>query len=1213
GKMVKYGNGGLFLANGANTFGTNGQIGLEIWASTQNTATSIVGSTSLTAGTATTGVFGVGDINILAGGQLRLADIGNIAFQKVTAVSDDWAFGGIAFGNNNNGTALTQANILAVLTTGPAADGKVQFSTTGSSLGVISLDNGVQYGALDIGAMETALNQSGAVEHLWLGTSTNGAINQYYFAPTLGASTDGVYRFGGGGNQGTMQIGVGAFENVLTGSSSVQIGAMVAVNAYSNQPVINGNTNITLSTRNNYTGDTWANRSSTLNIANNFALGSGKLIINNTTDGGFNIGQGQTGAVSGGGFSILNNVDLVADFRSAGTNFVLRGNVNLTPAGVGGTRTIENTAELSILGVISGVDGNLIKSGTSNLVLNGMNTYTGTTTLTGTSVNGNQAQAGILYVGTDVLPNVAGALGNTDSPLLITNVAAGSVAATTFAALGLSGQITFGRDIIINNPNAGSNMSIFSNSLYGSKITGGIGIVSGSADRTLTLFAITTGRLELLGPISSNGNLHSILIGSTATTGQLGNGVVFIGAGPNGYSQNTYTGNTTLNNARVVVGANSYYSGAANALTIISGPFGTGTLTFGSGNNNGGTSIGSNGVDRIIPNALGTLSTAANLSMTFEGRGNLTFINTAAAWNLNSDATLRNRNFVVNTTQGVIQFDAGFTASGAGGANLLKLGTGILAITGNNAAYNKTTADGNYGTSWFIDAGMLRVTADINLGDTTPIAVGSPAHTVAGLPTDVRLRGGVLSVGGSFTTSHQLIQTAASAIGVSSGSTFGVPLPITGAFGLTKLGGGTLVLNSTANANNSLTIGGIGSGGTVMTQMTSGTPFGTGAITLTDGTLQLQGTVGTAPLGVTASAQTAVSYILTVSNAAGIVPGMTIADSTTPASITAGTLVTAVNGNVLTLSAPTAGIVAASDALTFGVVNQALTVTSMTYNAGRVQLTKGTGVSSALTATALTRGTNGMLTVIASDLSANLGVNEFFKVTNSAPANTASGAGFILATPSVVGRSSTGADTNSLNFLRYDATNGFLLNNATTVGVLSASAATSLADITSAQIVDNSTIDVLDLRTNSSITAGGASSLLRIAGAGLIMNGGAVTSAGQTISSNLRFGTGATPTEALVFISGGQTGASTISGNFEATDFTKAGAGTLLLSGTGNIMAPLTTGLRNLTVQEGTLRLPAPAQCLPAVWSTLSLTASPMALTSTVRISPSAVCPASAG
>jgi hypothetical protein len=45
--------------------------------------------------------------------------------------------------------------------------------------------------------------------------------------------------------------------------------------------------------------------------------------------------------------------------------------------------------------------------------------------------------------------------------------------------------------------------------------------------------------------------------------------------------------------------------------------------------------------------------------------------------------------------------------------------------------------------------------------------------------------------------------------------TFGQALPITGAFGLTKIGNGTLVLNST-NANNSLTIGNFNGGGGIV-------------------------------------------------------------------------------------------------------------------------------------------------------------------------------------------------------------------------------------------------------------------------------------------------------------------------------------------------------------------------------------------------------------
>ncbi len=212
-------------------------------------------------------------------------------------------------------------------------------------------------------------------------------------------------------------------------------------------------------------------------------------------------------------------------------------------------------------------------------------------------------------------------------------------------------------------------------------------------------------------------------------------------------------------------------------------------------------------------------------------------------------------------------------------------------------------------------------------------------------------------------------------------------------------------------------------------------------------------------------------------------------------------------------------------------------------------MVKGTAVTSALTATGARPRTNGMLTVISSDLTSDLGVNEFFKVRHRANQRQR----HPHRHPSSVAASSG----NDLNFLRYDVTNGFLLHNATTVGSLGVSAATSLADITGGfQAVDNSTIDVLALRTDSNITAAGGSSLLRLANGGLIMNG----TAAATISSNLRFGTGATAQEALVWVSGGQTGDSTISGSFEATDFTKAGAGTLLLSGTNNVMAPLTTG-----------------------------------------------------
>lgn len=145
----------LFLNNGTSDFGTSGKVGLEVWGSVQNTATSIVGTTARS-GTP----FGVGDISLLPGSMLRLADASNISAQRVVANSDILGLAGVSFGYHNydggNNYGLRQSDILAVLTTSAPGVGKIQFTSTGNYLGVISLDNGWQYGALDLHQMETS-------------------------------------------------------------------------------------------------------------------------------------------------------------------------------------------------------------------------------------------------------------------------------------------------------------------------------------------------------------------------------------------------------------------------------------------------------------------------------------------------------------------------------------------------------------------------------------------------------------------------------------------------------------------------------------------------------------------------------------------------------------------------------------------------------------------------------------------------------------------------------------------------------------------------------------------------------------------------------------------------------------------------------------------------------------------------------------------------
>jgi len=1148
GRLIKTGNGMLFFNNAANSFGADGKIGLEVWASTQNTATSIVGSTLRGPGNP----FGVGDVNLLPGTMIRLAAASNIAGQKVYAYSDTIGISGVSFAYHTSPATkgLSQADIMNVLTTTPT-DGKVSFSSTGGYLGVVALDNGWQYNALDLGAMETALGGK-----LWLGSST---ANQVYFAPTLQPGADNVYRLGGGGNQGTLIVGLNAFENVLTGNRSVVVGANdFGFNAVS---YVNGNSNVTLRTRNNFTGDITAERDSTLNIENSFALGTGKLLANQASDVTAGGGAGGLLQTSGGiAVAINNDVDVIGDLRwNGGNDFVIRGNVNLAPTGVGGTRVLQvgvsGAAVMSILGVVSGDRSNLVKSGSQTLVLNNPNnSYSGTTQLAGTG--------GSLLVGADVLPNQLSPLGQSDSPVIIT----ASSTTINSVGLGLSGQVTFGRDIIVQNSTAASFAGVFGNTIYTSRLTGNIAVVATGADRDLVINSVANGRLEVLGAVTSNGGTMRVRMGDTGTTRV---GMVYLGPGPNGTSLNNYQGNTILDNGRIIVGANAQYTGATNNLAITSSPFGTGSIMLGSTAN--GTSISPDGASRIIPNALSAIAVAGNSAISFFGRGDLSFISTGTGgtttnWDLNTNGALRNRTFNVNTSMGAVSFATNYTTNnGAFGANLLKTGPGVLVMNGSSTVYNEVLTDGNYGTSWFIDAGVLRVSADASLGANTVIAKGTgSAHVLTGQASDVRLRGGTLSVAGTFLTAHQFIQTAASTIDVSAGNTLTQSYRVTGAFGLTKIGAGTLMLNATANANTSLTVGNVnGGGGTVATQASTGNPFGAAAaaVTLSGGTLRLVGVTGTAPGGViVGTAQGDASFVLNVSNSAGIVPGMTVAGTNIPA----GTIVTGVDGNAIRLSNASTADVASGTALTFGLQAQDLSLNTLNYaGAAGIELVKGTGVAtSTLRVTnAFARQTYGMLTLTSSNLSTDLGVNERLFATNP-PANLAGNT--ILSVPSIVGRASGGSD---LNFLRYDAATGFRLHTAATVATLGASAATSVADLGSNQAVANSAIDVYALRTASNVTSGGGSSLLRIASGGIIFNG----TASPTISAPLRFGTlAATPQEALVWV-GNTTGLSTISGGFTATDFTKAGPGTLLISGTNNVMTPLSDAQRAATLAGTTI------------------------------------------
>lgn len=1077
GPLEKFGNGAITLLNPGNDY-SGGTI---VQGTTNNTATSVVASGLRGPGTP----FGSGSIVVNPGGNLRLADNANIASNPVTLRSDGVGLAGIGLAHN--------APLPTIITSGTPGAGQVKIESTGPFGGAITLDYGYYSQPLDLATI-------GAGDW-WLGNSTQ--AEAYYFNPTFGANANGRYQLGAGGNQNAIEFGgvlvsgsrTALFENVFTGGATnsprVEIGALTA-DLFANGPsFINGNSagvGMTLLTRNpSLTGDLRVNTNSTLNLGNNFALGSGRLVLNG---GNLRFDTVQN-------ITINNAVLLTGDFSTSNANdFVIKGNIAMHDGSTGATRTwsLAGTGTMGVYGVISGADGsNLIKSGAQNIVFSGANTYQGYTQI-------NQGE--IIAVG-QVAPGVSGPLGMSDSPVVLA-----SGTANVGGGIGLGGKFSFGRDLILGQATGTGSAVIDARTNERAGVTGGISLITGGVltvgAAAVDVTAFRGGLLDLQGVISGAG---ALLVGTTAVAPANG-GTVLLSASANGFGTNTFSGGVTLNSARLQIGSDPYFTGSANAATVLSGPLGTGTFTFGAGETNRGGAIEAVGGPRTIVNALGALSTAASTTLTFSGREALTFTRSLDA---NSATTLFTRTFAVQNLRQPVTFSGNFTTSGAQGGSVLKNGLGTLVLTGTNANANLFTSDTNYGAAFLIDAGILRVNGDAALGSTTIIAAGG-TH-LAG-PADVRLRGGIFSVASGFTTTRQIILTANSGIDVASGQTLTLSTATAGAFTLSQTGPGTLALNNAANVQTGLTLGGFAqqiagagrfghAGGVVSTTATTGTPLvasATGTVTVNSGTLSLVG-------GATAQSIAVPRFIY----------------------------------------GPAAHVA----------LNQGTTSSTLTASEAAATAFQRTGTFN---------GVNfGTLVVQPSSL-LNLGGTEKFLISNAAAQPTGSGTS-LLTGPSIV--TAAAGVAQDADFVRYDATNGFLIHNNAKVTTLGTTAPANVGDIAGADTAGTGNIDVLDLRTSASIAPADASTLIRILNGGLILNG----STAPNVSANALFGSGAgNLTEALVYVRDGQSGTAELSGNLSARDFTKFGPGALAVSGAANILSATTARLPVLSVQEGTLR-----------------------------------------
>lgn len=434
----------------------------------------------------------------------------------------------------------------------------------------------------------------------------------------------------------------------------------------------NGSGNLILTSRNTYTGDTTVN-AGTITLNNGGALGSMTGISSGYSDqvqGNLTIASGATVDLK-----IGNNFFLIQGLNGSGTFKNTFGGNTLS---VG-----SNDASGVFSGIISDPTGTLsfIKTGFGTQVLNGNNTYDGTTAI----------RAGTLSVTT--LNSVNGgtpllASSSLGRPITVLNgtIAIGSSTAAGSLVVTGTGETT---DRVINLTGTTGGATIDQSGTGLLKFTSNF-TATGAGSKTLTLQGSTLGTGEIAGAIVNNSVTNKTSVAKTGTGTWTLSGA------------NTYTGVTTIaggvlsTNTLANGGSTSGIGASSNAAAnlVIDG----GTLQYtGSGNS----------TDRNYTHGDNNATIDASGSDVLTMTGAATYVTANQSRNL----TLTGANTGANTYGGIL------ADNGSGSLSLTKSGAGKWVLTAANTYTGATT----------ISAGTLALGATGSISNTSSITVASGA------------------------------------------------------------------------------------------------------------------------------------------------------------------------------------------------------------------------------------------------------------------------------------------------------------------------------------------------------------------------------------------------------------------------------------------------------------------------------------------------------